>query len=132
MQGLVDKEIDEELNSVEFESRLFREVKKVVSSLLQVKKMTKVMLENQDFIAPGVINIRKGAGSTVDVTSEREYWRRKLVEAAYSTNARSVSSNDRPRTSISDKRISKNSIHIDCETMALGYPATLRLSYTCQ
>lgn len=52
-QGLVNKTLNKELNTVEFGDHLHRSIEEATPSHCQVEKVTYAMLEDADFIAPG-------------------------------------------------------------------------------
>lgn len=65
------------------------------------------MLENQNFIALVPAIVKKATEQAMYVESETEDRCRKFVEAAYSTDARSPPSSNRPPTDMSDERTYK-------------------------
>lgn len=74
--------LEEKLNSVEFENQLFRKIGEAESSRRQVKNRTEIILDYQNFIALVANIFTKESNKAVDIESDREERRQKLIEAA--------------------------------------------------
>lgn len=59
LQGLVKKNPDKKVTSIELEDRLHHKIEKATPSSRQVKKMTKAMLQVQVFTSSGTMVIKK-------------------------------------------------------------------------
>lgn len=104
LQGSVNRTFDERLNCAELDGWLCQKIEEATPSRLKLKKVTKSISEDQDFIAPVVTIEKKETKKAIKNRSEREDRHRKFAEVAYSTSARSTSSSDRPSADISDER----------------------------
>lgn len=81
LEGLVNRRLDEKINSVKLEDRLLRKMVEVTPLLRKVKKVTKAMLQYQDFLRPVAIIVKKEAKELVNARSEREDRNRKFFWA---------------------------------------------------
>lgn len=88
VQGLFNKTLDEQQNSVVFEDRLFRKLGKVTPLLQQVKKVTQAMSENQDFIGRVATTVKKETKKAMDSRADNEDSHREFVEGAYRSGSR--------------------------------------------
>lgn len=122
LQGLVDKTLHEELNSAEFENRLFRQMEGGALSRSRGKKMTEVMLDKQGLI-PSLAAISKNENKkTVIVKLERESRLQKFIKVSYSKGERLASPIDWHPTDTSDERKSEKSSIDTSEQQALCLP----------
>lgn len=96
LQGLVNKLVDEKVNSVRLESRILRKIGKVAPLPRDVTNMTATILDNQDSIASVAKITNEEAEKALNDDWKKRDRRRKLVEAAYSSGGRSILSSNRP------------------------------------
>lgn len=122
-QGLVDRTVDETLNSTEFKSHLLRKIEEASSSPRHVTKGTKEIWEIHDFIAQMATIFKQKLQKAMDITLKREDRRHKFVEAANSTGTRSTSLSDGPPTDISNEQTNKKAYSQMTEEPAPEFPS---------
>lgn len=82
LQGLVDKAINENSRSVQFENRFLRKVEDVTSSPQPITRFTEPKFYNGYFIFAVSSIVNKKAEMAVKFEAMKEDRRRKFVEAA--------------------------------------------------
>lgn len=122
LQVLVNKTLEEMLDSDEFKNLLLWKVKEATPSHRQLKKLPEAKLDDQDFLAPVETIVRKKTKKAKDTRSERKVRRRKVVKVGYSTGARSAPSSDQSSTNISDEQTNKNAYPEMLEERAPNLP----------
>lgn len=107
---------DRKWNPIGFENRFSHKIMDIALPPRYVKRMTKVWWDDQNFVAPVVAISRKETEKAMDVESKREDGCQKIMDAAFSINARSALLTDGPPTNISDeKRNEKRYVEISEE-----------------